>query len=231
MDMLDSAKARVYGWGDLSDFSKNLGLKIKIPNPKEEAAAAAALAEEIRKEQLSNDKAFRDRALEASRAGLTGLAKDMADVNAEIGKRNVMVDKAGVSHYVPLTKAAWKSIIEELQYKLAAFKHKLAKDNREHLADYLKAEEEAAHKRMEYETRIWSTSVPCTKFRRSAPATSGISNSGTSMEWTPRLCSRKSGWRAGNRRSRSNTWKRSTRSRCAFSISKPRGWSWRKRRT
>jgi hypothetical protein len=155
MDMLDSAKARVYGWGDLSDFSKNLGLKIKIPNPKEEAAAAAALAEEIRKEQLSNDKAFRDRALEASRAGLTGLAKDMADVNAEIGKRNVMVDKAGVSHYVPLTKAAWKSIIEELQYKLAAFKHKLAKDNREHLADYLKAEEEAAHKRMEYETRIF----------------------------------------------------------------------------
>ena len=154
MDMLDAAQARVYKWGSIADFSKNLGLDIKIPDPKAEAAAAAALAEATRKEQISNEKAFRDRALEAAKAGLTGFAKDVSDVNAEIGKRTVMVDDRGVSHPVALTKKAWASIIEEIRYKFDAFKQKFAKDNREHLAEYLKGEEEAAEKRREWESRL-----------------------------------------------------------------------------
>ena len=155
MDMLDAAQARVYKWGSIADFSKNLGLDIKIPDPKAGAAAAAALAEMTRKEQISNEKAFRDRALEAAKSGLTGFAKDVSDVNAEIGKRTVMVDERGVSHPVALTKKAWASIIEEIRYKFDAFKQKFAKDNREHLAEYLKGEEEAAEKRREWESRLY----------------------------------------------------------------------------
>lgn len=155
LDMIEAAKARVYGWGDLSDFSKNLGLKIKIPNPKEEAAAAAAMAEEVRKQQLANEKAFRDRALEAGKAGLTGFAKDLADINAEIGKRTMGTNEAGVSFFVPLTKKAWASIIEEARLKLDAFKKHFADENRKALSDYLKGEEEAGQKRMEWDARAF----------------------------------------------------------------------------
>jgi hypothetical protein len=151
LDMIDAAKARVYGWGDFSDITK--GLKITVKDPKTEAAAAAALAEEVRKHQIANDKAFRDRALESAKAGLTGYAKDVSDVNAEIAKRSTFVDERGVSHYVALTRSAWKSIIAELENKWQAFKDRVSLEHRKEIAEYLKGEEEVAQRQMEWEAR------------------------------------------------------------------------------
>ena len=150
LDMLDAAKARVFKWGSLADQTKGLG--IKVLDPKAEAAAAKALAEEVGKAQLANEKTFRDRALEAAKAGLTGFRKDVAEMNAEISKRTLLVDSKGDAHRFTLTRAAWNSIIEEMRQKLQAFKDHFALENKKALADYLKGEEEAAHKAMEWES-------------------------------------------------------------------------------
>ena len=155
LDMLDAAKARVYGWGDLSDVTKNLGLKITIKDPKKEAEAAKALAEEVGKAQLANEKTFRDRALEAGKTGLTGFAKDVADINAEIQKRTVFVDQQGQTHRFSLTRKAWDSIIDEMRLKLQAFKDHFAEENRKALADYLKDEEAAAKKQLDWEAKTY----------------------------------------------------------------------------
>lgn len=155
LDMLDAAKARVFGWGTFADFSKSLGLKIDIKDPKAEAAAAKALAEEVGKAQLENEKVFRDRALEAGKAGLAGFAKDVADVNAEIQKRTLLVDASGTSHQFSLTRKAWNSIIDELQKKFQAFKDHFAAENRKALADYLRDEEEAANAQLKWEATLY----------------------------------------------------------------------------
>ncbi len=132
-------------WGELG-----LGLpKIKIagqPDPE-----ALKLALEIRKRQTENERAFQDRAIAASGAGKTGFAKDVAEINAEIAKRSSFVDEKGVTHQVALTKSAWNSIIDEARKKLQAFKDHFALENKKALADYLKDEEEAAHKQLEWE--------------------------------------------------------------------------------
>ena len=120
--------------------------------------------------QLANEKTFRDRALEASKVGLTGFAKEVADLNAEIGKRTVLVDQKGESHRFALTRAAWNSIIDETQKKLQAFKDHFAQENRKALADYLRGEGEAAQRTQEFETHRYQQRVQTTP---TSPAQSG----------------------------------------------------------
>jgi hypothetical protein len=134
-------------WGELG-----AGLpKIKIAG--EPDVDALKLAQEIRKRQAENEKFFQERAIAAAGADKTGFAKDIAEINAEIAKRTTFVDERGVSHYVALTKAAWNAIIDETRQKLEAFKQHFALENKKALADYLKDEEEAHQRAMEFEAR------------------------------------------------------------------------------
>jgi hypothetical protein len=134
-------------WGELG-----AGLpKIRISG--EPDVDALKLAQEIRKRQAENEKFFRERAIAAASADETGFAKDIAEINAEIAKRTTFVDERGVSHYVALTKAAWNAIIDETRQKLEAFKQHFALENKKALADYLKDEEEAHQRAMEFEAR------------------------------------------------------------------------------
>jgi hypothetical protein len=112
---------------------------------------ALKLAAELRKQQIANEKFFRNRAAEAGAVGKAGYAKDVADLNAAIAKQTTYTDDKGVQHYVALTRAAWNSILTELQAKWAAFKEKTAADNRKNLAEYLKGQEEAHQKVMNFE--------------------------------------------------------------------------------
>ena len=112
---------------------------------------ALKLAVEIWKRQADNERFFQDRAIAATGAGKTGFAKNIAEINAAIAKQTSFVDDKGVSHQVALTKAAWNFIIDEAQKKLQAFKDHFALENRKALAEYLKDEEEASRKLIEYE--------------------------------------------------------------------------------
>jgi hypothetical protein len=134
-------------WGE---FGAGLP-KIKIAG--EPDVGALKLAQEIRKRQAENEKFFRERAIAAAGAGKTGFAKDIAEINAEIAKRATFVDERGVSRYVALTKAAWNAIIDEARQKLEAFKQHFALENKKALAEYLKDEEEAHQRAMEFEAR------------------------------------------------------------------------------
>ena len=81
---------------------------------------------EIQKRQRENDKYFADRAIGASGAGKTGYAKDVAEINKEIASHTQYVDDKGVSHFVPLSKAAIASIMDEATKKFDAFKEHVA---------------------------------------------------------------------------------------------------------
>ncbi len=132
--------AETFEWG---------GPRIKIAG--EPTMEDLKIAAEIRKKQAENERYFRERALGAVGAGKTGYAKDVAAMNAEIARRTTFVDERGVQHQVALTKAAWTAIIDEMQKKLQAFKDHFALENRKALAEYLKDEEEAARRHLEYE--------------------------------------------------------------------------------
>lgn len=134
-------------WGE---FGAGLP-KIKIAG--EPDVDALKLAQEIRKRQAENEKFFQERAIAAAGAEKTGFAKDIAEINAEIAKRTTFVDERGVSRYVALTKAAWNAIIDEARQKLEAFKQHFALENKKALAEYLKGEEEAHQRAMEFEAR------------------------------------------------------------------------------
>jgi hypothetical protein len=140
-------------WGE---FAAGLP-RIKISG--EPDVDALKLAQEIRKRQAENEKFFQERAIAAAGAGKTGFAKDVAEINAEIAKRTTFVDERGVSYYVALTKAAWNAIIDEARQKLEAFKQHFAAENKKALAEYLKDEEEAHQRAMEFEARRFQQRV------------------------------------------------------------------------
>src|SRR5579885_2575025 len=140
-------------WGE---FGAGLP-KIKIAG--EPDVDALKLAQEIRKRQAENEKFFQERALAAAGAEKTGFAKDIAEINAEIAKRTTFVDERGVSYYVALTKAACNAIIDEARQKLEAFKQHFALENKKALAEYLKDEEEAHQRAMEFEARRFQQRV------------------------------------------------------------------------
>ena len=139
-------------WGE---FSTGLP-KVKIAGePDVDALKAAA---EVRKRQRENEKYFGEQAIAASGAGKTGFAKDIADLNAEIARRTTYTDDKG-THTVALTKGAWDAIIDQMQKKLQAFKEHFALENKKALADYLKDEEEAAHKQLEWEAQRYQQRI------------------------------------------------------------------------
>ena len=139
-------------WGE---FGTGLP-KIKIAGePDVDALKAAA---EVRKRQRENEKYFRDQAIAASGAGKTGFAKDIADLNAEIARRTTYTDDKG-THTVALTKGAWDAIIDQMQKELQAFKEHFALENKKALADYLKDEEEAAHKQLEWDAQRYQQRI------------------------------------------------------------------------
>jgi hypothetical protein len=140
-------------WGE---FGAGLP-KIKIAG--EPDVDALKLAQEIRKRQAENEKFFQERAIAAAGAEKTGFAKDIAEINAEIAKRTTFVDERGVSHYVALTKAAWNAIIDEARQKLEAFKQHFALENKKALAEYLRDEEQAHQRAMEFEARRFQQRV------------------------------------------------------------------------
>ncbi|HZT29410.1 MAG TPA: hypothetical protein VFA33_05980 [Bryobacteraceae bacterium] len=143
-----------------SQWELGAGLpKIKIagqPDPEELKRQI-----EIQKRQRENEKYFRDQAIgsrlntimvngKPMEVPLSGFAKDVADINKEIASKTTWVDDNG-EHHVPLTKKAWDSIIEYANNKLKAFLGKSADENKKALADYVKDQEDAAHKQMEWE--------------------------------------------------------------------------------
>ena len=135
-------------WGD---FGAGLP-KIKIGGTGQPDPEALKLAIEVQKRQRENERYFKDQAIAAGGAGKTGFARDIAEMNAEIARRTTFTDDKG-THQVALTKSAWSSIIDTMQKKLQAFKDHFALENRKALADYLKDEEEAAHRQLEWEAK------------------------------------------------------------------------------
>lgn len=122
------------------------------PKPHEPTAEEQKLAADIRKHQAENERYYRDQAVAARGAGLTGFAKDMAEINTDVAKRTTVMDDKGVAHFVSLTKATWSSLIDAVRGKFDAFKKHVADENKKLVADYLKDEEEAAHRLLEWDT-------------------------------------------------------------------------------
>ncbi len=134
-------------WGDLGAGLPKIRIGGGGPDPE-----ALKLQLEIQKRQRENAEYFKDQSIAASGAGKTGYAKDVAEMNAEIARHTRFTDDKG-THTVPLTKAAWDSIIDTMQKKLQAFKDHFALENKKALADYLKDEDEKHQKEMEYEAK------------------------------------------------------------------------------
>jgi len=126
------------------DFGAGLP-KVKIagqPDPEELKRQL-----EMQKRQREAEKYFRDQAIGSQPA--SGFAKEVAGINKEIAGRTTYVDDMG-EHHVPLTKKAWDSVIEYANNKLKAFLKHTSDDNRKALAEYLKEQEEAHQRQMQW---------------------------------------------------------------------------------
>lgn len=131
--------------------------KIKIgggPDPE-----ALKLQLEIQKRQRENDKYFADRAIGASGAGKTGYAKDVAEINKEIAAHTSFMDDKGISHVVPLSKAAIASIMGEARKKFDAFKEHIGVEHRKEAAEIVKQIEEEAERRNQWEAKRYQDRI------------------------------------------------------------------------
>jgi hypothetical protein len=75
-------------------------------------------------------------------------------MNAQVAKWATFTDDKGQQHQIGLTRDAWVNVIDQLERRWGTFKRNLLKDNREHIAEYLKTEAEAAERRMEFEAQV-----------------------------------------------------------------------------
>jgi hypothetical protein len=116
---------------------------------------ALKLAAEIRKRQAEVERESRQAALGARVKEQLGFAKDMAEVNAQIQKWSTFTDEKGTEHQIALTKVAWMNVLDQLQARWEVYKRNLLDQNKEYLADYLKDEEEAAKRRMEFDAQVY----------------------------------------------------------------------------
>ena len=78
----------------------------------------------------------------------------LAEMNAQVAKWATFTDDKGQQHQIGLTRDAWVNVIDQLERRWGTFKRNLLKDNREHIAEYLKTEAEAAERRMEFEAQV-----------------------------------------------------------------------------
>jgi hypothetical protein len=121
------------------------------PQPDLETLKRAA---EIRKRQLEVERESARALEEARRRGLTGFARDMAEVQEQIRKWTTFVDERGNEQRIALTRKAWENVIGELRERLANWQKEVQETNRKNLAEYLAAEEEAARRRMELDAQV-----------------------------------------------------------------------------
>ena len=125
----------------------------RSPEPDLEALKRAA---EIRKRQLEVERESARALEEARRRELVGFARDVAEVQEQIRKWITFVDERGNQQRIALTRKAWENVIGELRERLANWQKEVQETNRKNLAEYLAAEEEAARRRIEIESRIVS---------------------------------------------------------------------------
>jgi len=129
-------------------------LRIKTsPEPDLEALKQAA---EIRKRQLEVERESARALEESRRRRLTGFARDVAEVQEQIRKWTTFVDERGNEQRIALTRKTWENVIGELRERLANWQKEVQETNRKNLAEYLAGEEEAARRRLEIESQLFS---------------------------------------------------------------------------
>ena len=132
------------------------GPKLAIKTSPEPDLEALKRAAEIRKRQLDVERESARALEEARRRGLTGFARDVAEVQEQIRKWTTFVDERGNEQRIALTRKAWENVIGELRVRLANWQKEVQETNRKNLAEYLASEEEAARRRLEIESHLFS---------------------------------------------------------------------------
>ncbi len=201
------------------------GPKFTIKTGNEPDLETLKRAAEIRKRQAEVERESHQAAIEAGAKGQPGFAREIAEMNARIEKWTTFTNDKGVSQRINLTRQAWQNVLDELGNRWSAFKEKFQKDNREQLAEYLKGEEEAARRRMEFEAEAYQRRLQYNEdiARRNLDQSArmlgaeeqraGIDREpgcGSSRPLTPKRSSRRSGWNSRKRRLRWTTWRAST---------------------
>ncbi len=132
------------------------GPKLTIKTSPEPDLEAMKRTAEIQKRQLEVERESVRALEEARRRGLTGFARDVAEVQEQIRKWTTFVDERGNEQRIALTRKAWENVIGELRVRLANWQKEVQETNRKNLAEYLAAEEEAARRRLEIESHVFS---------------------------------------------------------------------------
>jgi gas vesicle protein len=132
------------------------GPRLTIKSSPEPDLEALKRAAEIRKRQLEVERESARAMEEARRRGLTGFARDMAEVQEQIRKWTTFVDEHGNEQRIALTRKAWENVIGELRERLANWQKEVQEANRKNLAEHLAAEEEAARRRMELDAHVFA---------------------------------------------------------------------------
>jgi hypothetical protein len=132
------------------------GPKLTIKTSPEPDLETLKRAAEIRKRQLEVERESARALEEARRRGLTGFARDMAEVQEQIRKWTTFVDERGNEQRIALTRKAWENVIGELRERLANWQKEVQEANRKNLAEYLAAEEEAGRRRMDLDAQAFA---------------------------------------------------------------------------
>src|SRR5579885_1332081 len=132
------------------------GPKLTIKTSPEPDLEALKRAAEIRKRQMEVERESARALEEARRRGLTGFARDMADVQEQIRKWTTFVDERGNEQRIALTRKAWENVIGELRERLKAWQQEIGEATRKQLAEELAAEEEAFRRKLEIESQLFS---------------------------------------------------------------------------
>jgi len=132
------------------------GPRLTIKTSPEPDLEALKRAVEIRKRQLDVERESARALEEARRRGLTGFARDVAEVQQQVRKWTTFVDERSNEQRIALTRKAWENVIGELRERLANWQKEAQETNRKNLAEYLAAEEEAARRRMELDAHVFA---------------------------------------------------------------------------
>ncbi|MCL4797746.1 MAG: hypothetical protein KJZ84_24490 [Bryobacteraceae bacterium] len=119
-------------------------------------AASEALAKDIGKQQANAERESAEALLDARRRGLSGFARDIAAVDAQVRKWVTHVDDKGIERQIDLTAVAWENVLAQLKLRLEAWQQDVRESARKQLAEQASAEEAAVAKRMELESRAFS---------------------------------------------------------------------------
>ncbi len=129
--------------------------RLTIKKSDEPDLEALKRAAEIRKRQLEVERESTRALEEARRRGLTGFARDVAEVQEQIRKWTTFVDERGNEQRISLTRKAWENVIGELRERLKSWQKEVQETTKKQLAEYLAAEEEAARRRLELEAQVY----------------------------------------------------------------------------